>query len=816
MIWPIPISEKVYIVTLYKHEDLEQFYNEMESNNFHLVMKRPMSRNTHYKMTEEQAEELRKDPRVWDVQLPPEERGISIVRDAVNYNAYTLNHSGFYWKGDTQGASTVGANDTQWGLLHSAGDVVNRDKGNFGLISEGASYEQVIASPPIDVFNDGKHVDVVICDDPVSYDCDEWLSPTTGQTRFIQYDWYTQLNTLVSSIDDDGQTLPTGSYPNYFTNSVNTESHGTHVAGTVAGQHYGWAREANIYSMQVLGNAANTGTKVPTLLIFDYLRAFHRSKPINPDTGIKNPTITNHSWSSVYDFSDIFERSSFNLSDFTSVTYRGTTYSSSNPNPSGWTFAGLEQDFGFTSSKMKFPAINASTNADVEDAIAEGIVVVSSAGNSNLHMVRDGDPDYDNMVNISGFGSFFYNRGASPANSGNTIIVGSLSNRRDFRRSSFSNFGGAVDIFAPGSNILSAYGSTGLADSKYGGAPNYFYPISGTSMASPQVAGVLACLATGKDRFTQDSAKLYIKNHSITNDMTFDVGGASGGSPSTFNITTTNAGFSYVLNGSDRNGAVSGTYATVTVNVGDTINFNLSNVQSNHPFRIRNFSLGPDVSTPAASGQGSTGTATVSWTPNTAGNFVYQCGFHSSMRGDIVVNTAPSTAGTFADDTCQKGSPNIYLHAKNPREDLTGMISEPVTDRDVGLTYPRKSIFNRPQPKALKKTLTLAVTNNAFNNSWFIDGSDRATTHVNAADPPININQGDTLELSFNISGTHPFWIKTTPSAGGSNAVTTGTITNNGQQSLNLTWDTIGVTPGTYYYVCSIHWTSMQGQIIIT
>ena len=47
------MEEKIYIVTLYKHEDLEQFYNEMSG--FHLVMKRPMSRNTHYKMTEEQA-----------------------------------------------------------------------------------------------------------------------------------------------------------------------------------------------------------------------------------------------------------------------------------------------------------------------------------------------------------------------------------------------------------------------------------------------------------------------------------------------------------------------------------------------------------------------------------------------------------------------------------------------------------------------------------------------------------------------------------------------------------------------------------------
>ena len=54
----------------------------------------------------------------------------------------------------------------------------------------------------------------------------EWFSPSTGQTRFVQYDWYSDLNTLVGTIDDDSQTLPTGSYTNYFTNAGNTESHG--------------------------------------------------------------------------------------------------------------------------------------------------------------------------------------------------------------------------------------------------------------------------------------------------------------------------------------------------------------------------------------------------------------------------------------------------------------------------------------------------------------------------------------------------------------------------------------------------------------
>ena len=685
---------KTYIVTLYKHEDLEQFYDEMKSNNFHLVMKRPMSRNTHYKMTEEQAEELRQDPRVWDVQLPFEERGIVLELDTINYNPYNVNPlTGFRKDG-----SSVSQYDANWGLKHHGDESVGLGlKGNWG---SGAL--ENYGGVDVDIFNDGKHVDVIICDGPVSYDCDEWLSPTTGQTRFNQYDWYGQLNSLVSSIDDDGETLPTGAYSNYFQNANNQENHATHVTGTVAGQYYGWAREANIYGMQVVNTATGTGTPVPNLLIYDYIRAFHRNKSINTDTGIKNPTIVNNSWSTMYDLTDILDKSSISISDITFIFYRGTFYDSSNPNPSGWTMAGIEADFGFASNKMRINLSSANLNADIEDAINEGIVNVASAGNNNFHAVPDGDPDYNNAVQFAGLsGVMFYNRGSSPGASGRTICVGSLSNHVNLHRATYSNFGPLVDVFAAGDYILSAYNSNGLADNKYGGAPNYFYPAQGTSMACPQVSGVLACLATGKERFTQGFARRYLQNTYASGEMDFD-----------------------------------------------------------------------------------------------------------------------TISGNFADNTCQKGSPNLTLIAKNPRTNLTGMISEQISNRTNngglnGLTFPRVSVFNRPAPKAQSKTLTLSVTN-IGGSHYVFNGNDRATSHVDAQDPSININQGDTLVLTFSISGSHPFWIKTQYSSGSSNPVTTGTITNNGQQTSNLTWDTNGVVPATYYYVCSIHWTSMRGQIIVT
>ena len=125
--------------------------------------------------------------------------------------------------------------------------------------------------------------------------------------------------------------------------------------------------------------------------------------------------------------------------------------------------------------------------------------------------------------------------------------------------------------------------------------------------------------------------------------------GAGGTASATYNITTTAPSFSYyTLSGTDRNGAVSGNNVGVTVYVGDTINFNLSSVSGSHPFYLKSVQgtgTTNQVTTPAATGQGSTGTATVSWTPNTVGTYYYQCSNHNAMNGTITVSAAPGGSG---------------------------------------------------------------------------------------------------------------------------------------------------------------------------
>ncbi|HEV7474109.1 MAG TPA: S8 family peptidase [Pyrinomonadaceae bacterium] len=97
---------------------------------------------------------------------------------------------------------------------------------------------------------------------------------------------------------------------------------------------------------------------------------------------------------------------------------------------------------------------------------------------------------------------------SSPARAVNAITTGSTTSTD--ARSSFSNIGTCLDIFAPGSSILSAWFTSNTATAT----------LSGTSMASPHVAGVAALYKQANPSASSTTIRNAIVNNATTNVIT--------------------------------------------------------------------------------------------------------------------------------------------------------------------------------------------------------------------------------------------------------------------------------------------------------
>lgn len=128
------------------------------------------------------------------------------------------------------------------------------------------------------------------------------------------------------------------------------------------------------------------------------------------------------------------------------------------------------------------PLLNLAANTMVD----RGVIVVTASGNS----------DADGC-------------GFSPGGANNVINVGSTD--PDDARSSFSNYGKCLDIFAPGRDVLSAV-HTSDTDSK---------AYSGTSMACPHVSGAVAILLQDTPLLTAEQLKVLL-TESATKDLVTD------------------------------------------------------------------------------------------------------------------------------------------------------------------------------------------------------------------------------------------------------------------------------------------------------
>ena len=137
-------------------------------------------------------------------------------------------------------------------------------------------------------------------------------------------------------------------------------------------------------------------------------------------------------------------------------------------------------------------AASRALDTAVGNSIVDGVTYAVAAGNENVDAC-----------------------GVSPARVADAITVGATTSSD--ARSSFSNYGSCVDLFAPGSSITSAWstGDTALATA------------SGTSMATPHAAGVAALYLQGTPSATPATVRNAVVNSSTAN----AVSGAGWGSP---------------------------------------------------------------------------------------------------------------------------------------------------------------------------------------------------------------------------------------------------------------------------------------------
>jgi len=333
--------EKEYVIGLNRGIDTNQFWQDVEKiTNLDNIPNRAVevanprsgsNRLTHYYLTDEEAEMIRQDKRVYCVEIPADQR------DDISIGFGATQTANFTKANDVDGNGAVDATGSarNWGLLRS-----RYNYNNYGTSTDlSGSYYYTL---------NGKGVDVVIQDSGIQKDHPEFTDES-GASRVQEINWYT-----ASGL--------TGSQSAYL--YTDYDGHGTHCAGIAAGKTFGFARGARIYAQKLAGleGSADPYDGIPISDAFDTIRLWHASK-----SGSR-PTVVNMSWG---------YGTNLSAGGITAVNYRGSSVS-------GTEYA---TDYGIATysaaSTWRINARVSSVDVEIQEMIDAGIIICIASGNLN-------------------------------------------------------------------------------------------------------------------------------------------------------------------------------------------------------------------------------------------------------------------------------------------------------------------------------------------------------------------------------------------------------------------------------------------------
>jgi subtilisin family serine protease len=508
-------EEKRAVVTLHKGVNAEEFLDNMTttfgsdaipSRAVTLHNEKPDSiSNFDFVLTQAEAETLKNDPRVRDVRWGSKlENGFvpmhSVTEPARNHNR----------------DNTVDNTDYPWAFAECTSPTSRYGGGTTFNFAH--------------TYNlDGTGVDCVIQDSGIEVGHPEWKTRDGSTSRLKQIDWPSAAG-LSGTYTQGGQ---------HYTDQY---GHGTHCASTTAGKLYGWANNADIYAIKIFDTDA-FGVSAS----FNLIRGWHNLK------GTGRPTVVNMSWGYFGEYTNI-----------NGGNWRGTPWSGNT----------MRTDYGMIQAGNLNNSLTAythgvrvtSVDSDIEDCIADGVILVAAAGNDYHKQDVVGGDDYNNYFVSTLFGNRYYHRGSTPSSSANVVSVGAIDYQYtggQERQTNFSTTGPRTDIYAPGYAIQAAIPTGATLSSNTAQHPddsNYLIrKLQGTSMASPQVAGIIATILQARPHYTQQDALDWLAETAASGRLTDPTTGtpatdyvnyyALQGAPNRYLQTPFTSGFPYRFTG---------------------------------------------------------------------------------------------------------------------------------------------------------------------------------------------------------------------------------------------------------------------------